>query len=102
MTMANREWMPLVVPELLLSLSPSIKGWQRRTRDGTLSLYVGLEPDGWHLSISHSARYPTWDEIKDARYQFCPNEVTMAMLLPPIEQYVNIHERTFHLWQVES
>lgn len=22
----------------------------------------------WHLSISHPLRYPTWDEIKEARY----------------------------------
>lgn len=56
----------------------------------------------WHLSIAHRRRYPTWDEIADARYEFCPHDITMAMLLPPPEQYVNLHEYTFHVWQIED
>jgi hypothetical protein len=47
-------------------------------------------------------RYPTWDEIADARYQFVPNDLTMAMLLPPREQYVNLHETTFHLHEITT
>jgi hypothetical protein len=82
--------------------------------DGHLSVFVGPEPPGWHLSISHRSnllgptghplpgRYPTWDEIADARYLFCPKTITMAMLLPPPEEYVNIHQSTFHLWQVPN
>ena len=54
----------------------------------------------WHLSIAHRRRYPTWDEIADARYEFVPNDVMMAMLLPPMEQYVNLNEHVFHLWQI--
>lgn len=81
--------------------------YQRDVPDGHLSVIVSREA-GWHLSISHRTnelrprpgRYPTWDEITDARYQFCPNEATMAMLLPPREEYVNLHETTFHLWEV--
>lgn len=88
------------MPELLRAVAPDVTGWQRKVKDGHLSLFVGPEPEGWHLSISHTARYPTWDEIKEARYRFCPNDLTMAMLLPPMEEYVNVHERTFHLWQV--
>lgn len=38
---------------------------------------------GWHLSISHPSRYPTWDEIRDARYDLVPDGCTLAMLLPP-------------------
>lgn len=56
--------------------------------------------DGWHLSISHPSRYPTWDEIRDARYELLPNDCTMAMLLPPKEQYVNLHPNCFHLHEV--
>lgn len=65
-----------------------------------LLVFVGREPQGWHLSISHPMRYPTWDEIVDARYALVPNDVTMAMLLPPKEQYVNLHENCFHLHEV--
>jgi hypothetical protein len=88
--------------------------WQREVHDGHLSVICGQEPHGsppvarWHLSISHRTsevrprpgRYPHWDEIADARYRFCPAEVTMAMLLPPMAEYVNVHETTFHLHQL--
>jgi hypothetical protein len=66
---------------------------------------IWLPPDElalWHLSISHPDRYPTWDEIADVRYELVPDAITMAMLLPPRGQYVNVHERTFHLWQIDD
>ena len=56
----------------------------------------------WHLSIAHHDRYPSWDEIADARYALVPDEVTMAMLLPPRGDYVNAHEHCFHLWQIDD
>lgn len=56
----------------------------------------------WHLSIAHPDRYPTWDEIADARYRLVPDDVTMAMLLPPSDEYVNEHPHCFHLWQVDD
>lgn len=56
----------------------------------------------WHLSIAHEDRYPTWDEVADVRYKLIPDDVTMAMLLPPPGEYVNAHEHCFHLWQIED
>jgi hypothetical protein len=102
-------WVEVPVPTVVLGASPGTRGWQKDLADGHLSVFVSREPSGWHLSISHRrgrdnrpGRYPGWDEIADARYQFCPPEVTMAMLLPPLEEYVNLHETTFHLWQVNG
>lgn len=66
---------------------------------------IWLPPDElmlWHMSIAHIDRYPTWDEIADARYRLCPEEITMAMLLPPPGEYVNEHPHCFHLWQVDD
>jgi hypothetical protein len=54
----------------------------------------------WHLSISRSDRYPSWDEIKEARYALLPNEITMAIMLPPQEEYVNLHPNCFHLHEI--
>ena len=54
-----------------------------------------------HLSISCTRRYPTWDEIKDARYSLLDNNLTMAMMLPPMEEYVNLHNNCFHLYEIE-
>jgi hypothetical protein len=56
----------------------------------------------WHLSISHPDRYPSWDEIGDARYQLTPGGITMALLLPPMGEYVNAHPFCFHLWQIDD
>lgn len=69
----------------------------RAFRKGKLAILVDRMGGEWHMSISHEKRYPTWDEIKQARYDFIPNAVTMAMILPPKEQYVNLHEYCFHL-----
>ena len=55
------------------------------------------EPDGWHLSISCEHRYPTWDEIAQARYALGPKDRNVVMHLPPEDEYVNVHEYCFHL-----
>lgn len=92
--------------------APGLRCYQREVEDGHLSVMAGAETKGldsprWHLSISHRTnthppqpgRYPTWDEIKDARYRFMPGNITVAMYLPPEDEYVNVHETTFHLWE---
>lgn len=80
--------------------------WQRNVHDGHLSVLMAQEPGiGWHLSISHRTntspprpgRYPTWDEITDARYRFLPTELDFVMHLPPPGEYVAVHDTTFHL-----
>ncbi|MEW6104774.1 MAG: hypothetical protein AB1563_00180 [Bacillota bacterium] len=85
-----------IPPALRATLEPGAKAY----KFGECLVIVGLSEQGWHMSISHPTRYPTWDEIRDARYAFVPDEVTMAMLLPPRSEYVNVHENCFHLWQV--
>ena len=58
---------------------------------GNLRVIITREPqEGWHLSISHPARYPSWDEIAHARYNLLPQDLTFVMFLPPDSQYVNI------------
>jgi hypothetical protein len=93
---------------------PDTQVWQRDVPDGHLSVFVGQEPADnggellWHLSICHRTnthppapgRYPTWDEIREARDRFTPDEVTMALLLPPAAEYVDVHPTTFQLWEV--
>lgn len=69
---------------------------------GVLRCFVGREPAGWHLSISTPHRNPTWEEIKGARYEFCPHDITMAMILPPTSEYVNLHSFCFHLHQIPN
>jgi len=69
---------------------------------GECSVMVGKEGGKWHMSISHPRRNPKWHEIRDARYKLLPDNITMAMLLPPKDEYVNIHLHCFHLWEIED
>jgi hypothetical protein len=57
---------------------------------GDLRVCVGdLEQEGhWHISISHPYRYPSWDEIYTARYDFCPHDI--------------VHPNCFHVHQLQS
>jgi hypothetical protein len=77
--------------------------FKRLVGDGRLGVIVGREPEGWHLSVSfvdnrgQASRYPRWDEIADARYRLLPDNITMVMFLPPPEEYVALHDTTFHL-----
>lgn len=71
-------------------------------RMGECFILVGRENGKWHLSISHPTRNPTWEEIKMARYALIPDDVWMAMLLPPKKHYINVHEHCFHLWEVDG
>jgi hypothetical protein len=95
-----------------------LPGWHRAYLSSSgCHVIVGQEPakaapadvwlppealDLWHLSISHQNRYPSWDEISDARYELVPDWATMALLLPPRGEYVNAHVHCFHLWQIDD
>ena len=98
-----------------------VHGWQYVTRmeiDGTeasvwikgdLRVLVSRDPEQrkgsvvyrWHLSISCEHRYPTWEEMKDARYCLLPDNVYMAQILPPQSEYVDIHPNCFHWYEME-
>jgi hypothetical protein len=94
--------------------------YQKNLPDGHLTVMVGREPFlrgvlmGWHLSISHRSntivstmgrpapgRLPTYDEIKEARYRFVPDGLYMAMILPPKDEFVNVHPTTMHLYRID-
>jgi hypothetical protein len=112
-------WKRIPLPQVVLAAAastgePGMRGYQRPVADGHLTVFVaqavwpGWNDPQWHLSISHRTndrpprpgRYPEWGEVTEARYRFVPDDVTMAMLLPPKAEYVNVHETCFHLWQV--
>ena len=108
-----------LVPVAVPPPTRDLPGRHRAYRSASgCGIIVGLEPahrppagnvwvppeslELWHISISHPDRYPTWDEIADVRYELAPDDVTMALLLPPRAEYVNAHDRCFHLWQIDD
>ena len=56
-----------------------------------------IQSDRRHFSISHPTRDPTWEEIAAARYALLPKLKDCVMLLPPDDDYVNVHEHCFHV-----
>lgn len=96
---------PKEMPPQLAAVMPL---GQRHVSNTGCNVLVNIEPLGpngeneYHLSISHQARYPTWDEIAEARYKFLPDALTFAMVLPPKGEYVNVHENTFHLHELHD
>jgi len=51
-----------------------------------------------HGSISLPDEDPTWADIREMKMEVF-GDIDVMMLLPEEEDYVNLHEHTFHLWQ---
>lgn len=99
LTKQRSPWRP--GPPLVLD-GVTAQTYRRNVHDGQLTAIVAEEPDGWHLSVSmrrpgRSQRYPTWDELTHARYTLLPEGVDMVMHLPPLDEYVALHDTCFHL-----
>jgi len=89
-------WIECAIPSHVAAyLAPGARCF----RSSHLRVLVAQDPL-WHLSISHPHRYPDWSEIHAARYQLVPDEVTMAMILPPKASYINVHPNCFHLHEL--
>ncbi len=78
--------------------------WVTGHREG-LAVCVSIDDTAkWgpmlHLSISHRARHPSWDEIHEARDLFLPEFREFMLVLPRRGEYVNVHEHCFHLHEV--
>jgi hypothetical protein len=94
------QWRPLPAAQFLPVGGQALG---RNVSDGVLFAIVADEPAGWHLSVSFRdhrgqyTRYPTWDELAHARYELLPDDIDVVMHLPPPDQYVAVHDTTFHL-----
>lgn len=88
------------MPALERSLVNPANSYLRVYRLGECAVVVTREYGEWHVSISHPKRYPTWDEVAQARYRAIPKHIWMAMMLPPPEHYVDLNPNCPHLVQV--
>lgn len=68
-------------------------------RSGELTAIASTMGGTAHISVSAPGRYPTWDEISSIKDIVFPDR-SMAMLLPPRSEHVNIHETCLHIWEV--
>lgn len=87
-----------IPPRVRLLAEPGTEAY----RMGACSILLSRQAIGWHLSVAHPSRLPTWEEARDARYALIPDEVTMALLLPPKADYVNAHEFCLQMYEVPA
>jgi len=100
----------LPVPEAIRrTVHGDFLGELHRLRMGECNVILGREPVAgdvlrWHLSISTPHRHPSWDEIKLARYRLLGPDLPAAMLLPPVEHYVNVpaQDHVFQVWEIDD
>ena len=64
-----------------------------------------METPGWfrRVVLSRKKSYPTWDEMRDF-IRDCglfDRSRDVIMVLPPDNEYVNMHPNAFHWWQKE-
>jgi hypothetical protein len=81
----------------MIDLAPNVKIFKH----GEVQCILVKEPNGWHLSMSTKSRLPTYDEMKEIRYQYVPDDVYMAQIFPPKKEFVNVHPYTLHLYQIQ-
>lgn len=85
----NRKWKPIERSRIQNAIS-AIRPTQNYEMGG---LHISYSPQVASmpaiLIVSHSSRNPTWDEMVWIRYQICPNIEDMAMILPPLDEYIN-------------
>lgn len=76
-------------------------GWNK---DGKFRILITNDDGMLHLSMSHEdgRTFPTWDEMKAVRYKWLPPDKTFGILFPPAENYVNVAENCFHLWEIKD
>ena len=56
--------------------------YRRLVQDGELTSLI-YDVDGrLHLSVGHSHRYATWEEMLSARWSLAPAEIRMAVVIP--------------------
>ena len=64
-------------------------------------IFINKEMGLWHLSIA-AKHILGYYELKEIRYKFMPNDMQVAQIFPPREEFVNLHEFCFHLHELNG
>lgn len=65
------------------------------------NVLITIDEGKWHLSAS--TNHPIgYYEMKELRYEFLPNAIHAAQVFPPREEFVNIDENSYHLYEIDD
>ena len=63
------------------------------------TILINIEDGKWHLSVT--SNHPLgYMETKQIRYMFLLDRICVGELFPPREEFVNIHENCYHLYEI--
>jgi hypothetical protein len=86
-------------PPILDQLQPGTRYYKM----GRVAIFISPPVEsarmGWHMSISHPERYPSWDEVAKAWYELVPDADNRVgtMILPKRKDYISIHNYCFQV-----
>ena len=95
---------PVHVPEIMKKVfEQEVSKWVKSYRtDCDLRILVSMDKTHHgmlrHMSISREDRYPSWDEIVEAKGVFFGDVDTM-MIMPKMKDYINVSNNCFHVWE---
>ena len=64
-----------------------------------LRVIENREHGEWHISVSHEARYPSWDELRDICWALHPERQFKVIVPRQGQPYTNAHAHCLHLWE---
>lgn len=68
-----------------------------RCRDYSITVTEATEQTPYLMTMRRKNFYPDWDYVTWVKYHVLPDSVVMAMLLPPLNDYIN-HEGSEFKW----
>ncbi len=75
----------------------------RSPTDGSELCVIASDGGGWdHVSVSHRRRIPNWIEMSHVKALFFRDDECVMQLHVPLEDHVNVHARTLHLWRPQA
>ena len=69
---------------------------------GVRAIVTNHPTEGLHISVSAAGRYPTWDELASIRDKAARPDQRLVMWFPPHDEYVNLHNTTLHITEVDA
>ncbi len=100
---AKSDWLEVVLPHEVADPLVNPIALLRHVHDGDLHLLVSEEDNKLHAAIWHTkhpaknriptGRFPTWDEIQDARDSVLPKESKFVAVVD--------RDKVIHLWEHE-
>lgn len=61
---------------------------------------IAASDAGWdHVSVSRANRCPNWPEMQQIKRLFFHDEETAMQLHVALEDHINVHPHTLHLWR---